>query len=98
MNRLCLSIVLAAGGALSGCGGGYSYRTYGPPPPIRQELRGTPPGAGFFWIDGHWARRGGAYAWAPGYWARAPRPRAVWVPGQWQQRRGGYFWVDGRWR
>jgi hypothetical protein len=98
MNRLLLTVVLIAGATLTGCAGSYAYRSYGAPPPIRQEFRGAPPGAGFAWIDGHWARRSGNYAWVPGYWTRPPRPRAIWAPGHWDHRRSGYHWVDGRWR
>lgn len=98
MNRQWLSLVLIAGAALSGCAASYSYRSYGTPPPLRTELRGSPPGAGLVWIDGRWAHRGGDYAWVPGYWTRPPRPRAVWVPGRWERRHGGYYYQDGRWR
>jgi hypothetical protein len=98
MNRAAwLALVLGAF-SLAGCTGGYSYYASAPPPPVRVEGRGVAPGAGFVWVDGFWAFRGGAYAWDPGHWVRPPRPRAVWVPGRWDRRSGRYYYREGRWR
>jgi hypothetical protein len=98
MNRAgWLALVLGAL-SLAGCGGGYAYYASTPPPPVRVEARGVPPGEGFVWVDGFWAVRGGAYTWEPGRWTRPPRARAAWVPGRWESRGGRYIYREGRWR
>jgi len=83
-----------------GCAGGYSSYGYAstPPPPLRTEYYGRPPGAGYVWIQGNWAYRGNNYVWTQGRWDRPPRGRREWRPGYWEHRGNRYQWRDGRWR
>ena len=98
MKRTLGLAVILGGLSLAGCAGCYGYYASTPPPPVRYEARGVPPGAGFVWIDGYWGYNGGRYAWVPGRWDRPPRARARWESGRWENRRGRYYYSDGRWR
>ena len=95
-----LSLLLAAGLALSAAGCVYPARTvyYGPPPPPHAEVVGVAPGPGYVWIHGRWAWRGGNYVWVVGHWTARPGYASVWVDGRWENRGGNYVFVDGYWR
>ena len=67
----------------------------GGPPAARVEIRPVRPWANGVWIDGHWARRGGAWVWIPGHWDRPYGHYSAWVPGHYN-RYGE--WVEGHWR
>ena len=54
MKRTLGVAVILGGLSLAGCGGGYAYYASTPPPPVRVDVRGAAPGAGFVWIDGYW--------------------------------------------
>jgi len=69
-----------------------------PPPPPRVEVRGTIPGPGYVWIEGHYAWIDRQYVWREGSWRRPPRSHARWVPGHWRHNRRGWFWIEGHWR
>lgn len=98
MRQILGTAVILGALTLAGCAGGYAYYATSAPPPVRVEVRGAAPGAGFIWVDGYWGYRGGNYEWIPGNWMRPPRARAVWVPGRWETRRGRYYYRPGRWR
>lgn len=99
MKRWLLSGPLGLAMLCGGCAGvhmGLYVRT--PPPPLRVEVYGAPPAAGYMWLPGYWGYSGGAYVWMPGRWARPPRGRMRWEEGRWEHRGDRYFWHDGRWR
>lgn len=54
--------------------------TTAPPKAKTDSIKGSP-GAGYFWVKGHWA-------WNQEQWA--------WVGGHWEQQRPGYTWVEPR--
>ncbi|HTQ13816.1 MAG TPA: hypothetical protein VMH86_08065 [Rhizomicrobium sp.] len=65
------------------------------PPPARVEVRPVAPWRDGVWIDGHWARRDGAWVWIGGHWARPYGHYHNWVPGHYN-RYG--VWIEGHWR
>jgi hypothetical protein len=99
MKRVLVAALFLGSLSLAGCASsGRAYYVSAPPPPLRYEVRGVPPGAGYAWRDGYWVLRGGSYGWVPGHWMVPPRGRSVWVPGYWSQRGGRYYYRGGRWR
>ena len=98
MKTILATAVMIGGLSLAGCAGGYGYYASIPPPALRFEERGVPPGAGYAWIDGYWGYGGGRYAWVPGRWDRPPRGRSRWEAGRWGTRHGRYQYRPGRWR
>lgn len=59
---------------------GYSYTTYGSPPPVRYEAVPVAPSAAYVWTPGIWLWGGSRYDWRPGYWG--PRGHGHgWGPG-----------------
>lgn len=68
------------------------------PPPPRYEVRTAAPGAGYMWINGHWAWRYGRHAWIPGHWAVPPQQGMVWEPARWRAVNGQWAFVEGHWR
>jgi YXWGXW repeat-containing protein len=69
-----------------------------PPPPIRVEVRGNPPGPDHVWIGGYHRWSGTEYVWVPGRWAARPHVHAKWVAGHWSKHARGWYWVEGHWR
>lgn len=85
-------------------GGGYSsnydpyeeiYVTVAPPPP-RSEYRTASPGAGYFWVEGHYTWNGNSWVWVAGHWERE-RAGYVWVTPYYENRGGSYVYVRGGW-
>jgi len=100
-TRLFAGAALLFGALLTGCAGGYGYRSgfvaYGPPAP-RYGVVGVAPGPGYVWIDGYWGWAGGRYAWEPGRWVVPPRRGAIWVRPEWRHEGRGWRFHDGHWR
>ena len=92
-TTLRLATMLLTLSFLAGCAG--TIWVTDPPPPLRVEVRPSPPTEFAIWIDGYWAWGGNDYYWVPGHWERSPR--GVWVPGRWEQGDRGYYWVKGHW-
>ncbi len=67
---------------------GAAYVTVAPPP-LRFEVEGVPPGAGYLWISGWWGWVGDRHVWHPGHWA-APRPGYRWEPHRWERDGPGW--------
>lgn len=82
----------------SGCTSRVVYVHKGPPP-LKVEVKTTPPHAKAVWISGHWAwnRHTHSYVWIPGHWEARPKAK-VWVSGHWKESPGGWVWVKGRWK
>lgn len=78
--------------------GGCAYPAYvaGGPPPPRAEVIPASPGAGYYWVAGHWAWRYGRYVWIRGHWIA--RAGSAWVPGHYVNQGGVYVWVGGHWQ
>ena len=68
-----------------------------PPPPLRYERRGPPPGAGFVWVSGYWAPNGHHYRWVPGRWERAPFEGAYWSHPHYDHYQQGWEMHEGHW-
>ncbi|ODV10489.1 MAG: hypothetical protein ABT20_07995 [Rubrivivax sp. SCN 70-15] len=66
------------------------------PPPLRVEIAGSPPGAGYVWISGWWGWVGDRHVWHPGHWD-APRPGYRWEPHRWERDGPGWRERGGRW-
>lgn len=74
--RRCVGVAVVGSAALlSGCvvapvepAYGYSYTTYGSPPPVRYEAVPVAPSAAYVWTPGLWIWGGARYDWRPGYW------------------------------
>lgn len=101
MRQKLLGAALLLGTALfAGCGGGYgySYVTYGPPPPPRYGVVGVAPGPGYVWINGYYGWSGGRYVWNQGRWALPPHGRHAWVEGGWHREGRGWRYHEGHWR
>lgn len=98
-------------------------RGEGRPPPrvvIRQmpapvlEVRTSPPGRGYAWVQGHWVWQHTGWVWQTGHWYQgavqqmppliveqitvAPGRANFWVPGHWQWRNGRWDWRNGHWQ
>ena len=80
-----------------------SYATSAPPP-LKVEVQGTAPAAGYFYAPGYWHWGGREYARYPGHWAQN---RAGWayahpywesVNGRWYRRGYGWGAYDAGWR
>lgn len=105
-SKLMTLVLLAASVVVAphmvGCAGGYASYTYAtiPPPPLRVETYGPPPGVGYAWIQGYWGYSGNSYVWVPGRWDRPPRGRREWRPGRWERDRDRNRdrWNEGQWR
>ena len=100
MKRLTILGLMGGALALVGCGG-YGYNGYyvsSPPPPLRYEAYGRPPGAGYVWINGYWGYRSNNYFWTAGRWERPPRGHRRWEDGRWEHRGDRYYWREGHWR
>src|SRR5436189_1653735 len=69
-----------------------------PPPPLRVEATGRPPGPEYVWVSGHYEWNGRQYIWRAGRWVPKPYERAIYMEGYWEQRAGGWIWVPGTWR
>jgi hypothetical protein len=67
------------------------------PPPVRVEVQPAAPGAGYTWIAGHWAWRGGAHVWIPGHWAMPPQPGYHWQAARWVNENGAWVFYEGHW-
>jgi WXXGXW repeat (2 copies) len=105
MKRFLLAATLSFA-ALTGCAsqryGGYGYAAGGyyapaPPPAVRAEYYGNPPGPGHVWIKGNWEYRD-RYQWRQGYWAKPPHRNARWEEGRWSRDNRGWRYQQGRWR
>ena len=82
-------------------------------PPLIQEVRSAPPGAGYGWVQGHWVWQNNQWIWQTGHWYQsavrpmpqiiveqitiAPSPAHYWVPGYWSWGRSEWEWRNGRW-
>lgn len=85
LRRWVGAAMVGSAAVLSGCvvapvdpGYGYSYTTYGSPPPARYEVVPVAPSAAYVWTPGIWLWGGSRYDWRPGYWG--PRGHG-WGPG-----------------
>lgn len=92
-RRWYAAAALGAASLLGGCvvapvDPGYSYTTYGAPPPARYEVVPVSPYPAYVWTPGLWIWGGSAYNWRPGYWG----PRGGYGYGGW---RGGYGYRGG---
>ena len=99
MRSLSAALILASALTAGACAGA-SGRVYvrSGPPPIRAEVVGVAPGAGYVWVPGYYRHDGRAYVWVAGRWDRPPRVRARWVPAHWERDRRDYYFVEGHWR
>lgn len=92
LRRSLGAVALGCAALLGGCvvapvDPGYSYTTYGAPPPARYEVVPVAPSAAYVWTPGIWLWGGSRYDWRPGYWG--PRGHG-WGPGPRGYGRGGY--------
>jgi hypothetical protein len=69
-----------------------------PPPPLKQELVGTPPGDSYVWVQGYWTRAEGRWVWVAGHWQTRPTATATWLPGHWDRSASGWIWTPGLWQ
>jgi hypothetical protein len=69
----------------------------GPPAPV-VEVRGTPPGEGYVWVDGYHRYENDHYVWTAGHWDRPPHRGGHWVAHRWVHRHGEWVLVEGHWR
>ncbi len=67
------------------------------PPAYPSEAVGVSPGAGYFWIGGHWGWGGGRHVWVPGRWM-AHREGHRWEPHRWHSQGGGWRESGGHWK
>ena len=61
-----------------------------PPPPPRSEPMPAPPGAQYFWVNGHWNYEHEQYVWESGHW-EAQREHEHWIAARWIA--SGNVWV-----
>jgi len=77
------------------------------------EVIPTAPGAGYNWVPGHWAWRGGGWFWVKGHHVRGvvaaipapivevvparPSPAHVWIKGHHVYEGGRWVWRPGIW-
>src|SRR6516165_2232782 len=82
------------------------------PAPIVEVIPAAP-GAGYNWVPGHWAWRGGAWFWVKGHHVRGvvaampapivevvparPSPTHVWIKGHHVYEGGRWVWHPGVW-
>ncbi len=99
MKSVAAATVLAASMLAAACGAAYGrvYVRTGPPP-VRAEVVGVAPGAGYVWVPGYYRYDGGSYVWVGGRWDRPPRRNARWERGHWERDRRGWYYVEGHWR
>jgi hypothetical protein len=67
------------------------------PPPLRVEVMSAPPGAGYFWIAGHWRWEHNGFVWTGGRWERH-RDGRVWVPEHWLHVGAEWHFAGGHWQ
>jgi hypothetical protein len=66
------------------------------PPASKAEAIKASPGAGYFWVKGHWAWSQEQWVWVGGYWEKQ-RSGSVWVMPHYEQRGGQQVYVLGGW-
>ena len=99
MKVRSLLVACALGAAIAGGATAANAQVYvqaAPPAPIYEAVPGSP-GAGYYWIPGHWRWNGYRYVWIRGHYSYRPYAGAVWRPGRWVYGPNGYYWVEGHW-
>jgi hypothetical protein len=67
------------------------------PPPARQEVVTSSPGAQYIWVAGYWVHADDRWVWIPGHWQIRPTGVTNWVPGHWDKNINGWIWTPGHW-
>jgi hypothetical protein len=66
------------------------------PPEPKSDSSKAPPGAGYFWVKGHWAWSQEHWAWVGGYWEKQ-RPGYTWIEPHYEMRGSQQVYVVGGW-
>ena len=75
------------------------FKQQGPPADRPEDKIPPSPGAGYFYVPGHYAPEGekaDGFVWKPGFWAKAQQGWA-WVPAQWIRQSEGWIYQEGYW-
>ncbi|RPI59128.1 MAG: hypothetical protein EHM48_09355 [Planctomycetaceae bacterium] len=70
------------------------------PPPMRREVRPSPPSRDYVWIQGYYNYddRARHYVWVNGHYVKPPRPSAKWEPDRWEKSGKDHKYQPGHWR
>jgi len=66
-------------------------------PPLRIEVKNTPPYPHAVWVPGYWVWKKHRYIWNGGHWVK-PRHGFHWIPGHWLETPRGWVFVEGHWK